>query len=114
MGAEYCCYGSDVTCSFPANGKFTEQQRGVYQGVLNAQVAVYDMLRPGVSYVDCHRGAEKEVLRALVDLSLVVPGDRSLEELVEYRHQCLIEYIYNIYIININIYIQEEYLYINK
>ena len=85
MGAEYCCYGSDVTCSFPANGKFTEKQRGVYQGVLNAQVAVYDMLRPGVGYVDCHRAAEKEILRALVDLSLVVPGDKSLEELVEMR-----------------------------
>ena len=55
------------------------------------------MLRPGVSYVDCHKEILKEILRALVDLSLVVPGDRSLEELVEYRHQCLIEYI-SIYI----------------
>ena len=85
MGAEYCCYGSDVTCSFPANGKFTEKQRGVYQGVLNAQVAVYDMLRPGVSYVATHKAAEKEILRALVDLNLVVQGDKSLEELVEMR-----------------------------
>jgi len=85
MGAEYCCYGSDVKCSFPANGKFTDKQRGVYQGVLNAQVAVYDMLRPGVSYVDCHRAAEKEILRALVDLNVVVPGDKSLEQLVEMR-----------------------------
>ena len=87
----------------------------MYQGVLNAQVAVYDTTCcDPASATDCHRAAEKEILRALVDLSLVVPGDRSLEELVEYRHQCLIEYIYNIYIININIYIQEEYLYINK
>ena len=85
MGAEYSCYGSDVTCSFPANGKFTEKQQKVYEGVLNAQIAVYDMLKPGVSYVDCHKAAEKEILKALVDLDVVLPGDKTLEELVEMR-----------------------------
>jgi len=85
MGAEYCCYGSDVTCSFPANGKFTDRQRRVYCGVLNAQISVYNMLKPGVSYVDCHKAAEKEILRALVDLNIVLIGDKSLDELVEMR-----------------------------
>ena len=27
MGAEYCCYCSDITCSWPVNGKFTENQK---------------------------------------------------------------------------------------
>ena len=30
MGAEYHCYCSDITCSFPANGRFTAEQREVY------------------------------------------------------------------------------------
>jgi len=85
MGAEYCCYGSDITCSFPASGTFSEVQRIVYEGVLNAQIAVYDMLRPGVSYVDCHKRAEVEILKALVELGVVVLGDQSLEELVDMR-----------------------------
>ena len=85
LGAEYSCYGSDVTCSFPANGKFTVKQRKVYEGVLNAQIAVYNMLKPGVSYVDCHKAAEKEILKALAGLNIVLPGDKTLEELVEMR-----------------------------
>ena len=85
LGAEYSCYGSDVTCSFPANGKFTDKQRKVYEGVLNAQIAVYNMLQPGVSYVDCHKAGEKEILKALVGLDIVLPGDKTLEELVEMR-----------------------------
>lgn len=85
MGAEYCCYGSDVTCSFPASGTFSDDQRAVYEGVLNAQRAVLDMLRPGVSWVDCHKAAEAAIMRALIDIGVVVPGDRSVEELVERR-----------------------------
>ena len=27
MGAEYCCYNSDITCSWPVNGRFTEKQK---------------------------------------------------------------------------------------
>mmetsp|Transcript_2844 Transcript_2844/g.5460 ORF Transcript_2844/g.5460 Transcript_2844/m.5460 type:complete len:507 (+) Transcript_2844:22-1542(+) len=71
MGAEYACYGSDITCSYPATGKFTERQRGVYEGVLNAQRAVYEILRPGTSWVDCHRAAEAEVIKALVGLRVL-------------------------------------------
>ena len=36
MGCEYHRYGSDITCSFPVNGKFTEDQRIVYNCVLDA------------------------------------------------------------------------------
>ena len=85
MGCEYFCYGSDVTCSFPVTGKFTTQQRAIYAAVLNAQVAVYNMLRPGVSWVACHKAAELEILKKLVEIGLVIPGDKSLEDLVEMR-----------------------------
>ena len=47
MGGEYCCYASDITCSFPANGKFTEDQKIVYNAVLKASRAVMAAVKPG-------------------------------------------------------------------
>ena len=48
MGAEYYCYCSDISCSFPANGKFTPQQSGIYNAVLKANRAVMDAVKPGL------------------------------------------------------------------
>lgn len=47
MGGEYYCYGSDITCTFPANGKFTADQRAVYEAVLKASRAVMKAVKPG-------------------------------------------------------------------
>ena len=47
MGAEYCCYASDITCSFPVNGRFTEDQKIIYNTVLKANRAVMDVVKPG-------------------------------------------------------------------
>jgi hypothetical protein len=38
MGSEYHGYGSDITCSFPANGKFTDDQKIIYNAVLGMQL----------------------------------------------------------------------------
>ena len=54
FGAEYCCYCSDVTCSWPVNGKFTSNQKIVYNAVLRAAKSVFDAIKPGVSYRDMH------------------------------------------------------------
>lgn len=50
MGCEYYGYDSDITCSWPANGKFTPQQAGIYNAVLAAQAAVLASMKPGVSW----------------------------------------------------------------
>jgi len=47
MGAEYYCFASDITCSFPANGKFTNRQKGIYNAVLEASRAVIAHIKPG-------------------------------------------------------------------
>lgn len=47
MGGEYCCYTSDITCSFPANGIFTAQQKLIYEAVLKANRAVLAAVKPG-------------------------------------------------------------------
>jgi len=65
MGCEYHCYTSDVTCSFPVNGVFSEDQRIVYGAVLAAQRAVYAALRPGASWAELHRLASRTILTKL-------------------------------------------------
>lgn len=86
MGAEYVGgYSSDVTCSFPASGKFTNQQAGVFNGVLNAQRAVYRILKPGVSWIDCHKAAEAAILQQLIEIGIVIAGDKTIADLVEMR-----------------------------
>lgn len=47
MGGEYYCYSSDITCSFPANGKFTADQRAIYEAVLKSSRAVMAAIKPG-------------------------------------------------------------------
>ncbi|KAM7519587.1 hypothetical protein LguiB_018549 [Lonicera macranthoides] len=65
MGAEFHFYGSDITCSFPVNGKFTNDQCLIYNAVLDAHNAVISAMKPGVSWVDMHKLAEKTVLESL-------------------------------------------------
>jgi len=67
MGAEYHCYGADITCSFPVNGKFSDRQRHVYTAVYNAQLAVFSELKAGVSWKDMHLAAEKAILTVLTE-----------------------------------------------
>ena len=40
-------YGSDITVTFPANGKFTDKQRGIYEAVLRTQRSIIDRMKPG-------------------------------------------------------------------
>lgn len=54
MGGEYHCWGADISRSFPANRKFTQDQREVYSAVLAAQQAVMDAMKPGVSWPEMH------------------------------------------------------------
>ena len=77
MGAEYHCYASDITCSFPVSGSFTEDQQSIYECVLNAQECVLRELKPGVSWVDMHRVAEREILRGLIKCGVLLANDES-------------------------------------
>lgn len=65
FGAEYCCYCSDVTCSWPVNGKFTAAQKVVYNAVLRANRAVLAACAPGVVWSDMHLLANRIVLEDL-------------------------------------------------
>jgi len=53
MGASYSGYTADVTVSFPANGKFTDDQRAIYNAVLAASRAVMNAIKPGIHLLGC-------------------------------------------------------------
>lgn len=65
MGCEYYGYDSDITCSWPANGKFSTDQVVVYNAVLAANKGVIKAIKPGVKWPDMHRLAERTILSGL-------------------------------------------------
>ena len=71
MGGEYYCYASDITCSFPANGKFSEDQKSIYNAVYKANRAVMGAVKPGVIWSDMHCLAERVILTSLKEIGLL-------------------------------------------
>ncbi|XP_047678385.1 probable Xaa-Pro aminopeptidase MGG_05684 [Tachysurus fulvidraco] len=71
MGGEYYCYSSDITCSFPANGKFTPDQKAVYEAVLKSSRTVMAAIKPGVKWTDMHRLADRVHLEELVKIGIL-------------------------------------------
>lgn len=71
VGANYFGYCADITCSFPANGKFTDDQRFVYNAVLAACLAVHENARPGINWVEMHRLANRVLLTKLKEGGLL-------------------------------------------
>ncbi len=78
-GAEHEYYASDVTRTFPVNGRFTADQRALYEVVLEAQLAAIDAVRPGGRFVAVHEVAVEILCAGLVKLGLVDgPVDKAL------------------------------------
>lgn len=59
MGGEYHCYASDITCSFPANGKFSPDQRMIFEAVRDIAFEVMDAMKPGERCCVVERRAEE-------------------------------------------------------
>ena len=76
-GAEYECYASDITRTFPVNGRFSPEQRALYDIVLAAQTAAIDEVRPGRSFDAYHEAAVRTITRGLIKLGLL---DGSVEK----------------------------------
>jgi Xaa-Pro aminopeptidase len=69
-GCEYQGYASDITRTFPVNGRFSGPQKAVYEVVLAAQQACLDAVRPGVDFHAYHKVAERVLAQGYVDLGL--------------------------------------------
>ena len=70
-GAEYQHYASDITRTFPVNGKFSREQRALYDVVLKAQLAAIKQVKPGNHWNQPHEAALKELVKGLVQLGLL-------------------------------------------
>ncbi len=84
-GCEYDMYASDITRTFPANGKFTAAQRDIYSIVAEAQVAAIDKVRPGNHWNDPHDAAVKVITRGLRDVGILKGRLPSLIKSEAYR-----------------------------
>ena len=70
-GAEYDCYASDITRTFPVNGRFSKPQRALYELVLAAQAAAIAKIKPGNHWNDPHDAAVKVLTAGLVKLGIL-------------------------------------------
>jgi Xaa-Pro aminopeptidase len=70
-GAELDLYASDVTRTWPVNGRFSPEQRAVYQIVLAAQKAAIEQVRPGLHVRAAHEAALRVLVEGLIDLGLL-------------------------------------------
>ena len=84
-GCEYQYYCGDITRTFPANGKFTEAQRALYQSVLDVQCEIIESIRPGVSIGDPAQRAVEMLTQAMLELGLLVGEKEKIIEEQEYR-----------------------------
>ncbi len=76
---EYQFYASDITRTFPVNGKFSPEQKALYNVVLDAQIAAIDAVRIGNSYKEPHNVAVRILVQGLLDLG-IMQGD--LDEII--------------------------------
>jgi len=80
-GSEYGYYASDVTRTFPVNGKFSAAQRAVYEVVLAAELDAIAAVRVGATVEDVHHVAVRAVTRGLIDLGVIQgPLDKAIED----------------------------------
>jgi Xaa-Pro aminopeptidase len=80
-GCELHGYASDITRSFPVNGRFSGAQRAVYEVVLAAQRAAMDKVRAGVAWNEPHDAAVRVLAQGMIDLKLLAGSlDAVLEQ----------------------------------
>ena len=70
-GAEYKGYASDITRTFPINGRYTQAQRDIYDLVLKAQMECVEMVRPGVTHEQLKKHSIEVLTEGMVELGLL-------------------------------------------
>ena len=81
-GAEVDYYGADITRTWPASGRFTPEQRDIYDIVLAAQKEAIAVIAPGVEFAEVHKTARDVLIQGLLDLN-VLEGD--MDDIIEER-----------------------------
>ncbi len=79
-GCSYAYYNSDITRTYPVGNKFTEEQRILYELVLNAQLNAIEQVQPGNAWNQFHDAAVRTITEGLMNLGLL-QGD--IEEIIK-------------------------------
>ena len=88
-GGEYEYYASDVTRTFPINGKFSPVQRELYDIVLGAQLTAISHVKRGEPFDAPHRAALDVMVDGLIDLGLLDGDKQEVLETEQYKRFCL-------------------------
>ena len=84
-GCELAGYASDITRTFPVNGRFTGAQRDAYEIVLAAQAAAIAAIRPGAPFSAFHDAALRVLTQGMLDLGLLAGSVDGLIESEAYK-----------------------------
>ena len=80
-GGEFGYYASDITRTWPASGRFSAEQRAIYEIVLEAQLEAIAKVRPGITQHEIHEGVVRTMTSGLVQLGLLEgPVDEAIEK----------------------------------
>lgn len=82
---EWELYASDITRTFPVNGKFTDAQREVYNAVLDVQLRVIDAIKPGVKRAWLQHYSEELLCDALINLGILSGERETLMDAKEHK-----------------------------
>ena len=80
VGAEYANYSSDLTRTFPVNGKFTERQKQIYKAVLDMKNFATSLLVPGGNWYDYHKECGEYYNSLFVEIGLLDKADVQNED----------------------------------
>lgn len=64
-------YASDITRTIPVSGRYSSQQREIYQVVISAREAAFAVINPGIPFLDAHKAAAKAICTGLKMLGLM-------------------------------------------
>ncbi len=84
-GCEFQGYAADITRTFPVNGRFTAEQRAIYDLVLAAQRAAIVKVKPGNTWNQPHDATVRVITRGLIKLGLLKGSERDLIKAEAYR-----------------------------
>lgn len=89
VGASYRGYSADVTRTVPVSGRFSPEQRSIYETVLAAQKAAEARVRPGATWEELNEAANREIAEGLARLGLIdSPAATYLCESPRFGNRC--------------------------
>jgi len=84
-GCEYQMYASDITRTFPVSGKFSDAQKELYEMILEVQLKIIAMIKPGITKKVIQEASEKLLCEGMVRLGILVGEVAALIEKREHK-----------------------------